>query len=346
MFTGSEQAKKYHSITFFPYEDDRAKLESNLFADLSLLASNGSMPSLNSKYINTWDDWHLIPTSRPVVNPPQPKTNIVEVPGSSISLDISDALTSYPTYKDRTGNFSFYVENGYKEWNDMYSIVMAFLHGRRMRFILNDDPGFFYEGRLSVDSWASNKERSTIVISYTLNAYKKDIFSSTEPVLWDLFDLENGIDLGPMFSGGYNEDGVPLGIDVNKPILSYTTRPGDPSNWKTIFEYGLTNSFTQKSIDIMPVNPVFNIYMNNTSGLHVFLYNPEVKDYSSAVGDPSVAIKVIGKDVSGRYQYIRDPELVLSGFSSGSPMAIGSNSMQLWFQGNGNVTIIFRRGRL
>ncbi len=30
---------------------------------------------------NTWDDWHLIPATRPLFNPPTVKTNMVNIPG-------------------------------------------------------------------------------------------------------------------------------------------------------------------------------------------------------------------------------------------------------------------------
>ena len=52
---------------------------------------------------NTWDDWHLIPTSRPVVNPPSVKTNMIEIPGGDGVLDLTTALAGRVLYKNRTG---------------------------------------------------------------------------------------------------------------------------------------------------------------------------------------------------------------------------------------------------
>ena len=48
---------------------------------------------------NTWDDWHLIPTTRPLFAPPGVKKNIVSIPGGDGSLDLTEALTGRPTYK-------------------------------------------------------------------------------------------------------------------------------------------------------------------------------------------------------------------------------------------------------
>lgn len=81
---------------------------------------------------NTWDDWHLIPKTRPLFNPPPVKTKFVEVPGGDGSLDLSVALTGRPMYGNRTGSFEFYVENGHKNWSVLYSEIMAYLHGRKL----------------------------------------------------------------------------------------------------------------------------------------------------------------------------------------------------------------------
>lgn len=358
-FVGSEQAKRYHSITFFPYEDDRNKLTSDLYTWLRSLAESAN-PSeyIKGKMINTWDDWHLIPTSRPVVNPPDPKTNTIEVPGSSSSLDMSEALVPYPTYKDRSGSFSFYVENGFKDWDDMYSIIMARLHNKKMRFILNDDPAFFYEGRTSVDRWSSDKARSTIVISYTVGPYKKDVFSSTESVLWDMFNLRDGIDLGNMFVGSYSDTGIPQGIHADKPNRTYTQFPSNPAEWTTISEYEYDeNKYSNEVIGPIAVNPTIAVrfYSGANKPLQIYTYNPDVDNwltpFTSGQNPEYHTLKSIGDYSSvGTWQYVRDPEIILSGFSIRTNAAY----YEVWLQGgNGSgtspytsVCIIFRRGRL
>lgn len=142
---------------------------------------------------NTWDDWHLIPSSRPLFLPPDVKTNYVDIPGTDGHADITEALTGEVLYKNRQGSIEFYVANGYQEWEYLYSEIMNYLHGQKMRAYLEDDPGFYYEGRFSVSKWESNKYRSTIVIEYNVAPYKMDMFSSAEDWLWDPFDFEIGI---------------------------------------------------------------------------------------------------------------------------------------------------------
>lgn len=142
---------------------------------------------------NTWDDWHLIPTSRPLFNPPSVKTNLIEIPGGDGALDLTTALAGRPLYKNRTGSLEFYVDNDFRDWTVLYSEIMVYLHGQKMRAVLEDDPSYYYEGRFAVNAWKSNKERSSLVIDYDVNPYKKDILGTDEEWIWDTFNFETGI---------------------------------------------------------------------------------------------------------------------------------------------------------
>ena len=142
---------------------------------------------------NSWDDWHLIPVSRPLVNPPPKNVKKVDIPGLNGSLDFSDLLTGYATYQNRTGRWDFYVANDYWEWEIAYSTIMSYLHGKTMKCVLEDDPAYYYYGELAVDEWFSDKVNSKISISYDLYPYKKDLISSADEWLWDPFNFETGV---------------------------------------------------------------------------------------------------------------------------------------------------------
>ena len=135
--------------------------------------------------INTWDNWFLIPSERPYVKPPGVKENFVEVPGMSGALDYTELLSGRPVYEMRKGSWDFIVASSMddvsqKPWADLYSEIMGFLHGQSARVILSDDPTFYYEGRLKVNDWKTEKERSSITIDYTLNPYKTPIITDDE----------------------------------------------------------------------------------------------------------------------------------------------------------------------
>lgn len=142
---------------------------------------------------NTWDDWHLIPATRPLFNPPTVKENMVNIPGGDGVLDLTASLAGRPTYNNRTGSWTFYVQNGFKDWSVLYSEIMVYLHGQTFKAILEDDPAYFYEGRFSVNQWKSDKDCSQVVINYNVGPYKKEINNTGSDWLWDPFNFETGI---------------------------------------------------------------------------------------------------------------------------------------------------------
>lgn len=123
--------------------------------------------------MNTWNDWHLIPTSRPVFDPPQVRTNMLDLPGADGSIDLALNLTMVPMFNNRSGAHEFVVMNGYLRWEQTYAMIANYLHGNEMRAVLEDDPEYFYEGSFGISDWKSSKSFSIITIDYTVRPYKK-----------------------------------------------------------------------------------------------------------------------------------------------------------------------------
>lgn len=147
---------------------------------------------INDKH--TYRDYHLIPTSRPVVNPPQAKTNYADVNGINGSLDLSTALTGFMTFQDRSGSWEFLVKKRVRPWEVDYTKLMNDLHGKYFdRIRLEDEPYYYYKGRLFVSAWKSQKDASYVTINYTLEPYKYEIQNSLEDWLWDPFSFETGV---------------------------------------------------------------------------------------------------------------------------------------------------------
>lgn len=173
----SDLAKWYHSMTFTYLKewDDAVK-------------KHGT--------VNTWDDWHLIPTSRPVFNPPAVKTVYIDIPGANGKIDLTEALAGYPLYDNREGSFEFIVANGYRaSWIGGYQKFANWLHGKDLRCVLDDDPSYFYEGRFSIDNWTSNNDGtwSNVTFNYNVKPYKYSMRTSMEDWLWDPFNFETDI---------------------------------------------------------------------------------------------------------------------------------------------------------
>lgn len=138
-------------------------------------------PFPNNTYVNTWDEWHLIPTARPVIAPPEAETSYEESAISDGVFDLTDILTDVlmlppkPKYGYREGSIKFRVENGFANWPDLYSDIADILHGQYVRIILEDDPLYYYEGRVFVDNWESDQHCSFVTIGYKLHPTKSVI---------------------------------------------------------------------------------------------------------------------------------------------------------------------------
>lgn len=147
------------------------------------------MHSINFDDRNTWDDWHLIPSTRPVIAPPQPKVNFIDIPGADGSLDLTEALGRHPNYANRSGSLEFIVghtgviDGGYDHtdkqmWAMTYTRITEYIAGRRIKMVLEDDPEYYYIGRFAVNNWKSDKNWSTITIDYNVEPFKYSIWNS------------------------------------------------------------------------------------------------------------------------------------------------------------------------
>lgn len=127
---------------------------------------------------HTWKDWHLIPTTPPVIPPPKVRSSYVDIPGTNGSLDISEILTGYPTYERRTGSMSFIYLPEFGASAKRYEDILNAIHGRNLKVILTDDPEYFYEGRVTVKEFQYSKEYSGFSFEYSFDPYKKQTHAS------------------------------------------------------------------------------------------------------------------------------------------------------------------------
>lgn len=142
---------------------------------------------------HSYRDWGLFLKSRPVISPPSPKTVYVDVPGSDGVIDLTESLTGDVKYETRKITCEFVVLDARDRWSNIYSEILDFLHGQQMKIILDEDPTFYYIGRLTVNEWKSSKVTSTITIEGNVEPYKLEMFSSLEDWEWDSFNFETGI---------------------------------------------------------------------------------------------------------------------------------------------------------
>lgn len=128
---------------------------------------------------NTWSDWHLIPSVKPTFPMPEFTQNYVEVPGRNGAIDMSDYLTGSPAYQDRQGSFEFYMMDTdvSNDWDARCNAIASFLHGIKLKAILDDDPLYYYEGRFSLANKNTGTPTPKITINFRVGPYKKHITS-------------------------------------------------------------------------------------------------------------------------------------------------------------------------
>lgn len=121
---------------------------------------------------HSYTDWGLILKKRPVIDPPEPKTVYIDIPSSDGSLDMTESLTGFVAYKDRKITMEFNVISARSGWSSLYTTIMGFVHGKKLRIVFDEDPNYYYQGRVEVDSWKSDKRTSTIIITAKVDPYK------------------------------------------------------------------------------------------------------------------------------------------------------------------------------
>ena len=145
--------------------------------DFDMLPIRGN----NHKKFNTYDHFGLVPTTRPVIPPPSVKTHTIEIPGTNGVVDLTESLTPYVLYQNRSGSFEFAVVAERYDWAHLYSKIMNYIHGHRARIILEDDPNWYYEGRFAVNSWNTGSGTCpTVAIDYDLYPYKMSVATARE----------------------------------------------------------------------------------------------------------------------------------------------------------------------
>lgn len=153
--------------------------------------------------VNTFKDWHIVPLGRPTISPPTQKLQTIDIPGANGIMDLSNSLTKYPVFNTRTGSMKFAILNDVTDWLTAYTKILRFLQGVNVRMILEDDPLYFFEGRVYLDNFDSKSDGtwSEITLSYELQPYRRSIYDSTdEDWLWDPFNFETDVIQSSIFS--------------------------------------------------------------------------------------------------------------------------------------------------
>lgn len=366
-----------HSITFIAQDwDTHPDFTHTNISDIGDYDSDISKSPYKRLHIdkNTWENWGLVPDSRPTLSHPAQKTKIADSNSINGVMDLSWSTSKYPLFGNREGSFTFIYNpiyqqayNKYKPWLVLYSEISEFLHGRKLRMILEDDPGYYYEGRFWVENWTSNNDGSgsTITIGYSVDPYKMSIVSSLNDWIWDPFNFYDGVitkdsfTIETQYTGNIMEkenyhDIIHTGDndsywygktgEQNSKLDLFGlmgTKPQNPIiHWKpTIYNEDASGTTArQRCLIVNFVNYGYGIDYGK-SGIRYKYFDP-LGSYGQGTSLSSSGVRKVNadKDKNGFYQFID------------SDMLFGDNYVGeyqfIQFIGKGTVKIEFRRGSL
>ena len=119
--------------------------------------------------IHSYRDLNLI-QQKVVVAPATPKLNLIDIPGANGSKDLSEQPAGRVVFKDRKITWTFALYPG-DNWPEKRREVSNALNGRRCRITLDEDPDYYFDGRLSVKSSTSSRTLRQITVEATCAPY-------------------------------------------------------------------------------------------------------------------------------------------------------------------------------
>jgi len=171
-----------HSIRFF---DSEVAAGSWTFDD----------PDIPAKHPHTWKTWHLIPTGKPVVKPPENDMNMLKIPGRHGLINPNKYTFGRPVFGNRTGSIEFILDPDYIwNWPVIYSEILTYFHGQERLMVLRDDRFYYYKGWFTVSDLEPGEYFDTVTLEYSLEPFKYERFTSGDPPqLWDDFNFLTGV---------------------------------------------------------------------------------------------------------------------------------------------------------
>ena len=120
--------------------------------------------------MDSYDEWgyHL---AHKVIGEAEPKYNLVQVPGGVGYIDLTDAL-GVMGYNERELELTMKDIADHNEFIRHYSAMQAYIHGKRCKITLSDDPGYYWDGRCSVGAMEQDGAACYVTVVAICQPYK------------------------------------------------------------------------------------------------------------------------------------------------------------------------------
>ena len=143
---------------------------------------------------HSFNDLKLILQPGKEIGSPEVKVRKIDIEGADSSLDLTDFFGE-PKYEDMIHKFSFATIVPQAQFLSLFSTVKNALHGKKMRIILDDDPLFYYMGRVKVLPFTNEKNVGMIAVECDCEPYKYKLEKTVVSAVLDgtqTINLTNG----------------------------------------------------------------------------------------------------------------------------------------------------------
>lgn len=130
----------------------------------------GFMLGIQFGNVHSFNDLHLLLTKKEIGSPAV-KVVEIEIPGADEPLDLTEFFGE-AKLENVTHKFEFSTIVPHSQFLTFFSSVKNALHGKKVRIILDDDPNFYYYGRLHVSSFTNEKNIGMISVDAVCDPYK------------------------------------------------------------------------------------------------------------------------------------------------------------------------------
>lgn len=127
------------------------------------------------------------------ISSPKPKLIEIDIPGTSEMIDLTETLSGDVEYDQREITVVVKDIIGVHSYYARLSQLANDIHGQKKELIFSKDSGYYWTGRMDVNTAVAETYGSTFTIKATVDPYKYETQSSLEPWLWDSFSFEDGI---------------------------------------------------------------------------------------------------------------------------------------------------------
>lgn len=146
------------------------------------------------KTYHTLNNWGYALGNNNYIGDPEMETTYIKVPGRTGLIDASEAVAGRRVFTKRQLAFKLGGVHEKLTWDGVISALRNNVQGRICRLTLDNDPNYYWRGRVYIEDFDRFQGLGTFTISVpTAEPYKYSKSSSSEPWLWDPFNFETDV---------------------------------------------------------------------------------------------------------------------------------------------------------